>query len=331
MKIEIDIATLKYSVKFYLATGQILDLSLLYTAMSYGDDKGSLAQKASITIANTKTELGYLSDSIKLLTHIRIYANQKEVFRGAVWEWSYTSAQQKELTVTAYDGLIYTTQSKADQYFTDGVTTKEMIEHICSEWEIPLVYEWESITHSKTVFSHCQISSMFTSILEEAQSKSQTNYVMLMIEDTLYVKAKGSNPDVYVLNTNNVIQTQDALSMSGLVTQVVITGKENKEGHQPIDYVEKGKTEYGILQEIIVKDKNATLAQAQAEAWKILKERGTPKETIRVKSADVPFLRKGDKIKLTAGNLSGVFFVEGVMHNGAEKTMELELERKGAV
>ncbi len=38
-------------------------------------------------------------------------------------------------------------------------------------------------------------------------------------------------------------------------------------------------------------------------------------------------MRKGDKIKLVAGNLSGYFFVEGVTHNGFEKTMEMELER----
>ena len=72
---------------------------------------------------------------------------------------------------------------------------------------------------------------------------------------------------------------------------------------------------------------NFHLTPIEKEAKNILKEKGKPEETITVSTIDVPMVRKGDKIKLVAGNLAGYFIVEGVTHNGFEKTMEMELER----
>ena len=63
------------------------------------------------------------------------------------------------------------------------------------------------------------------------------------------------------------------------------------------------------------------------EAQNILKEKGKAEENISISTIDVPMMRKGDKVKVFAGNLSGYFIVEGITHNGFEKTMELELER----
>lgn len=46
-----------------------------------------------------------------------------------------------------------------------------------------------------------------------------------------------------------------------------------------------------------------------------------------VSAPDVPQIRKGDKIKVAAGNLSGFFYVKGVSHSATERTMEMELKR----
>lgn len=56
-------------------------------------------------------------------------------------------------------------------------------------------------------------------------------------------------------------------------------------------------------------------------------KKGKPEETITISTIDVPLIRKGDKIKLYAGNLSGYFYVEGINHNGFSKKMDMELER----
>lgn len=325
---EVDITKINYTVKALLNTGEVLNLTGLCTSLSWGDDKGGIAQKADMTLANTKIEQGYISDIICLCTKIYIYANEIEVFRGNVWEWDYTSAIEKELSVTVYDNMIYLTQSKSDSYFSSGMSTQSIVESICKEWEIPLSYTWESWEHGKVPLQGKTISDQITEVLDEAQTKLDSKYVAAMIKDTIEIKSKGSNQDIFSFHANNIMSTKNSLSLSNLVTKVLIVGKSEEEKRRPILETIDGKLEFGILQEIVTKDTNKTLADARKEAENILKEKGKPEESIEISAPDVPQIRKGDKIKVVAGNLSGYFFVEGITHNATDKTMDMELSRE---
>lgn len=325
---EVEIAKNKYMVKALLESGEILNLTDICTSLSWGDDKGGIAQKAEIALANTKIEHQYISDVICLCTRIYIYANEIEVFRGIVSEWSYSSELEKELSLTAYDSMIYTTQSKSDSYFSSGMSTQSIVESICGEWNIPLSYTWESWEHGKVPLQGKALSDQITEVLDEAQTKLDTKYVMVMVKDTLEIKPKGSNQDVFVFHANNIISTNNSLSLSSLVTKVLIVGKSEEEKRRPILETIDGKLEYGVLQEIVTKDTNKTLEDARKEAETLLKEKGKPEETIEISAPDVPQIRKGDKIKVMAGNLSGYFFVEGINHNATDKTMDMELSRE---
>lgn len=325
---EVDVAKIKYTLKAILETGETLDLTGLCIDLSWGDQKNSVAAKADITLANTKIEKGYISDLIKLCTLFYIFANGREVFRGVVWNWEYTSALEKEISITAYDRMIYLTQSKADSYFSSGMSTQSIVESICKEWGIPLKYEWESWAHGKTPIKNKSISEHITSVLDEAQTKLDSKYVALMSQDTLEIKRKGSNQEVFYFHGNNVMNTKDTMSLQNLVTSVVIVGKSEENARPPVLETVKGNTKYGTLQEIVTKDTNKTLEDVKKEAENILKEKGKPEETISVSTIDVPIMRKGFKIKLVAGNLSGYFFVESVTHNAEDKTMSMELTRE---
>lgn len=326
--LEVDIVNIKYTVKALLNTGDILDLTGLCTSFSWGDDKGGIAQKADITLANTKIEQGYISDMICLCTKIYIYANDAEAFRGIVWEWDYTSATEKELSLTAYDNMIYMTQSKSDSYFSSGMSTQSIVESICREWNIPLSYTWESWEHGKVPLQGKTISNQITEVLDEAQTKLNSKYVAVMVKDTLEIRKKGSNQDIFVFHANNIMSTKNSFSLSNLVTKVLIVGKSEEEKRRPILETIDGKLEYGVLQEIVTKDTNKTLEDVRKEAENILKEKGEPEESIEVSAPDVPQIRKGDKIKVVAGNLSSYFFVEGISHNATDKTMDIELSRE---
>ena len=324
---EIDITKLKYSVKAFFASGEAMDLTGLCTSLTWGDEKNSIAQKADITLANIKIDKGYISDLIVLCTRVVIFVNDKEYFNGFVWDWDYTSALEKELSFTAYDIMIYLTQSKGNTYYSSGKSTQFLVEDICKEWGITVQYEWESWTHGKTPLKDMEVSTQLTTVLDEAQTKLDSEYVMLMEKEVLMIRKKGSNQDVYYFHGKNVESTKDHLTLQGLVTKVLVYGKSEEEQRPPLLEKVNGNLDYGTLQEIVTKDSNKTLDDAKKEAQNILKEKGKPEETINVSTVDVPMMRKGDKIKLVAGNLSGYFFVEGVTHNGFEKTMEMELER----
>jgi hypothetical protein len=88
-----------------------------------------------------------------------------------------------------------------------------------------------------------------------------------------------------------------------------------------------GDTKYGILQEIIRRDSDKTVDAAKSEAETLLAERGKPEEDIRITVPDLPFLRRGDRVEVAAGNLIGFFDVTGVTHNGTVRQMTLTLDR----
>ncbi len=316
-----------YSVKAVLNTGQILDLTRICLSLGWGDQKGAIAQKADITLANVKINEGFIHELIKLCCLIFIYANGEEVFRGVVWEWEYTSAIAKQLSITAYDKMIYMTQSKANSYFSSGMSTKDIIESICAEWSIPLNYSWQSHTHGKLPINNKTISEHITSVLDEAQTKLDSKYTILMEKDTLIIRQQGINSDIFVFHTKNTISTKNCRSLQGLITKVLIVGKSEEDKRPPIIDSLEGKMQYGTLQEIITKDTNKSLDDVKNEAQNIIKENGKPKESISVKSVDVPKMRKGDKVRINAGNLDDYFIVEAVKHNAAEKTMDMELKR----
>lgn len=322
-----DITKLKYSVKVFFSSGEGMDLTGLCTSLTWGEEKDSIAQKAEIKLANIKIDKGYISDLIELCTQIVIFVNEEEYFRGIVWDWNYTSALEKELSFTAYDKMIYLTQSKGNTYYSSGKSTQFLVEDICSQWGINVQYEWESWTHGKTPLKDMEISRQLTTVLDEAQTKLDSKYVMLFEKDTLMIRKKGSNEDIYYFHGKNVESTTDRLTLQGLVTKVLVYGKSEEDKRPPLLKTVDGDLEYGVLQEIVTKDSNKTLDDAEKEAQNILKEKGKPEENITVSTIDVPMMRKGDKIKLVAGNLSGYFIVEGVSHDGFSKTMELELER----
>ena len=264
---------------------------------------------------------------IELCTQIVIFVNEEEYFRGIVWDWSYTSALEKELSFTAYDKMIYLTQSKGNTYYSSGKSTQFLVEDICKEWGINVCYEWESWTHGKTPLKDMEISRQLTTVLDEAQTKLDSKYVMLFEKDTLIIRKKGSNTDIYYFHGKNVESTTNRLTLQGLVTKVLVYGKSEEDKRPPLLKTVDGDLDYGVLQEIVTKDSNKTLEDAEKEAQNILKEKGKPEENISISTIDVPMMRKGDKVKVFAGNLSGYFIVEGITHNGFEKTMELELER----
>ena len=324
---EIDVSKTEYKVNAVTPSGENLNLTQYVTACTWSDSRSEVAARASVTFANRNTDKGYISNILKLCTLLFIFANGQEVFRGVVWEWEYTSAAQKEVSVTAYDKMIYATKSKDNSYYTAGKSTSAIVQDICGRWGISVNYQWQNYTHAKTPYKNKAVSEQIMETLEEAAKKTNSKYVAYMDKDVLQIKQKGANPDVYIFDTKNSISIKNKLSLSKLVTKVIIVGKEDKEGRVSIEETVNGDTQYGTIQEIVHRDSNSTLADAQAEANELINERGKPEETITLQAPDVPFLRKGDKIKVIAGNFDSFLYVLGVTHNAVDRTMNVECER----
>jgi len=327
----IDISTVRYDVELITENGTRYPLNNALISLQWEEQISELAQRATLTVANAQTGSASLMDLMKINCIIQISGRWGEggktlLFDGTIWEWQYTNAVNKELTITVYDRLIRLQQSKDFKYYSAGMTTQAIIGDICNDWGIPLSYKWkQSLTHEKKAFSALKISDMIiTEILEEVRQKTGEKYVVYFRDGQLQITGYGSNATVYRFDAENTISTSDKLTINDLVTRVKIIGKQNDGGRASVDAILDGDTRYGVLQEIIRRDTNKTLEATKAEAAALIETRGKPEEIIQIAVPDLPFLRKGDKLEVDAGNLIGFFFVAGVAHNATARQMAFQ-------
>ncbi|MCX4294313.1 MAG: hypothetical protein OSJ56_09695 [Prevotella sp.] len=331
---SVDVALLRYYVELVTETGAVYQIDHAVQSLGWEDQEGQLAQKATLSIAaDSKVGSKSLRSLLKINCIIRIYASwgsgKKKQFEGTIWEWNFTRSQSRELSIIAYDPMIRLQQSKDFKYFTKGHTTPAIIKNICGDWGVSVSYKWgKKLTHKKKVFNCETISDMIIKLLEEVRQQTGNRYVARYKNGKLEIDEYGQNKDVYEFKGKNTISTSDKLSMNNLVTRVKIIGKADDKGRSSVDAVLDGKLKFGVLQEVIRRDGDKDIGKAKAEAKRTLKERGKPEESIMVTAPDLPFMRKGDAVEMSAGNLSGTFYVLGVSHNADARQMTMTLLRK---
>jgi len=331
---SVDIALLRYFVELVTEEGAVYQIDNAVQSLAWEEQEGQLAQKATLGIAaDCRVGNKSLRSLLKINRIIRIYASwgngKKKQFEGTIWEWQYVHSQSRELSITVYDPMIRLQQSKDFKYFTKGHTTPAIINNICGDWGISVSYKWgKQLTHKKKVFNCETISDMIIKLLDEVRQQTGNRYVARYKNGKLEIDEYGQNKDVYEFRGKTTISTSDKLSMNNLVTRVKIIGKADDKKRSSVDAVIDGNLKFGVLQEVIRRDGDKDIGKAKAEANRTLKERGKPEENIMVTAPDLPFVRKGDAVEMSAGNLSGTFYVLGVSHNANTRQMTMTLLRK---
>ena len=318
----------------YLVSGGVkYHLSPAVAELELSDQKKELAKRATVTLVNTTVSGRWLSSLVKVRDRIFIYADDgernEEVFRGWVWTRSYKSAlKDRELTLKCYDNLVYFQESEESAYFSPGKATKDVLSTLCAKWGGKLDYTYASITHAKLVLRG-KLSDIFTEdILDLVQDRTGKKYVILSEQDTMVVKEIGTNSTVYAIKAGeNAISTGTKCTMDDLVTKVVILGKADDNERRPVEATVSGDTgAYGTLQKLINRSTNTTLADAKKEAQSLLTENGSPTWEYDVRAVDVPWIRKGDKVLINAGDIANAtLIVAGVERSISNKSKEMTL------
>lgn len=293
---------------------------------------GQIAQRVTLQLANVKVDGKWLSSLLKARDRVFIYANdgtqEKEVFRGYLWTRARNdSISEEKIQYTCYDNLIYFQESEDSLYFTSGKSTKDIMATICDKWGIKLQYSYDSITHTKLPLRG-YLSDIFTGdILDLVKKRTGKKYVILSDQDTMVVRPVGANSTIYhFVAGKNVTQTASGWTMDGVITKVIIVGKADDDDREPIEATVAGKTsEYGTLQKIQRRSEGTTLADAKIEAQKTVDENGEPKWEYEITAPDVPWIRKGDKIYVNAGDIVGHRIVTEVDRAIDQKHREMTL------
>lgn len=304
--------------------------------ISWEENENEIAARISFTVRNDKTAKGRLASLIKPGCLIGVFAavgkKKKEVARGYVADWNPQEQNgSNDLKCTCYDVLYSLQKSQDNKYFPSGTGTKSIITGIFTEWGIPMKnYSGPNVAHGKLKFNNSYVSDMLLEVLDDARKKGAGQYILRTEKGYADVVEKGSNTTVYVFRTNITKSVSTSISTAGLVTRVKVIGKADDEGNSGVEAVLDGETKYGVHQRIYTRGSDESLETAKSSAQEILNEDGVIKRKITLQAPDVPFIRKGDLVYVSAGVKDAYYFVKGIRHDCGASSMTLEVEYAGA-
>lgn len=326
----VDVSKIRYGVTASLSNGRTIEVINACENLGWEENSGEFSARANITLRDIEFEGTRLALLFPLCTKIYINADLgfgvNEMWRGTIWEWEFSGTPGDNVIITGYDMLYALQKSSDNRYYAKGKKTKSIIENVANAWNFQIGdYKGPDVKHAKLLFKNKKVSSIIQGILDDAQERGAEKSFARASRGRMDIVQYGQNDDVYCFSAENLSGIKNKYSMTDLVTRVVITGKEDSKGRPKVVAAINGKTQYGILQSIQSKGSDS-LAAAKKSAQKLLKEKGSPKHTLRLESPDVPVIRKGDRISLSVNQFKGYYYVTGVAHNATQGTMNMEVE-----
>ncbi|RIJ63600.1 hypothetical protein [Rummeliibacillus sp. POC4] len=303
----IDLTKVDYRVILLPPSGNKLDVTDLILSATHEEMKDEMAARLKLTFKDIKRDGAWVHNHVFLSKRLVLQATDgdgwKEIFRGSIYSWESVS-ENRTVNITAYDPLYATMQSEEHYYFTKGMTASSSIKQIASETGIPLGdISGPNVALAKKIYKG-KIGETIAKRLEESKEKGAGNFITLSTKGKLEVVKEGSNKIVYELLKDTLESSSDKRTIESLVTKVKIYGNESKKTRPKVETTVTGKTEFGTLQKILFKSSFENMGDAKNAANDLLKENGKPVVTMPVVHPDIPWLRKGDKIKIAAGTVS---------------------------
>ena len=315
-----------YTLVIVAEDGTQYDVSEFAEDLGWEENEKELALSMSFTVGTENAELASL---IKIGCIAAVLTEGQERARAVISRARVKISSGREVrVVTAYDEL-HPLQTSEDQFlFPAGQSTKSIITQILDEWGIPLgKYSGANVTHERLVYRSGTLAETILDILDDAEKKGGERSILRATQGQVEVITRGGNETVYELDEGDTISVEHETDITGLVTRVKVRGQSSdEEGIPPVEATVNGLTQFGIRQKIVHREKDATVAEARAAAQKILDQDGKIKRTQSVTAPDAADLRKGDRVYVNVGEVSGYFYANGVKHDAAAGTMTLELE-----
>lgn len=330
----LDISKMAYKIYLLRENGEQLNLTDVTQSVTWEENEGELAMRVSLSLANVMYNGKRISSIAKPNCQIIVIAElegkSEEVARAKITEWSPTlSGDSDVIALEGYDNLYDLQASQDNRYISAGVTTQAAIKSICSDWGIPIAtYNGPTNKNAKTIFKNEFLSDIILELLATAKKHGAKECMVRAVKGKLSVLPKAGNATVYSFEEGENLETVNyKISTGDMVTVVKVVATEDKNDRQKVEAIVKGKTEYGKRQRIYVRQNDDTLATAKAAAKQILSEEGQPTETLSIKAPDVPYIRRGDKIKLTCRVYKGFAVVDSIQHDASNRSMSMKLSK----
>lgn len=329
----IDISKIKYRLVVMTESKKQYNIKEFVEDLGWEENDGELATRISFTAKNEKTSAGLISSLAKPGCLVGVFATDgsidEEVARGYVTDWKpLLSGSKDKVDITCYDELYNLEESQDLIYYSSGIGTKSAITQIFDNWQIPTEkYDGPDVTHGKLAYKTESLADVLLDILDDAKKKGGDDAFIRAAKGKVSVLQWGSNKTVYHFEADNTKQVSHKMSTAGMITRVKVIGQEDDDGRSSVEAVVNGQTKFGIRQKIYVRGKDDSVSDAQSASQDIINEKGQVDEEITVQSPDVPFVRKGDLVHITAGTLNDYYFVKGIRHNADSMSMTMDLKK----
>lgn len=329
----IDISKIKYRLVVMTESKKQYNIKEFVEDLGWEENDGELATRISFTAKNEKTSAGLISSLAKPGCLVGVFATDgsidEEVARGYVTDWKpLLSGSKDKVDIICYDELYNLEESQDLIYYSSGIGTKSAITQIFDNWQIPTEkYDGPDVTHGKLAYKTESLADVLLDILDDAKKKGGGDAFIRAAKGKVSVLQWGSNKTVYHFEVDNTKQVSHKMSTAGMITRVKVIGQEDDDGRSSVEAVVNGQTKFGIRQKIYVRGKDDSVSDAQSAAQDIINDKGQVDEEITVQSPDVPFVRKGDLVHITAGTLNDYYFVKGIRHNADSMSMTMDLKK----
>lgn len=329
----VDISKIKYRLVVMTESKKQYNIKEFVEDLGWEENDGELATRISFTAKNEKTSAGLISSLAKPGCLVGVFATDgsidEEVARGYVTDWKpLLSGSKDKVDITCYDELYNLEESQDLIYYSSGIGTKSAITQIFDNWQIPTEkYDGPDVTHGKLAYKTESLADVLLDILDDAKKKGGGDAFIRAAKGKVSVLQWGSNKTVYHFEADNTKQVSHKMSTAGMITRVKVIGQEDDDGRSSVEAVVNGQTKFGIRQKIYVRGKDDSVSDAQSASQDIINEKGQVDEEITVQSPDIPFVRKGDLVHITAGTLNDYYFVKGIRHDADSMSMTMDLKK----
>ena len=359
----IDLTKVDYRLTLLPPNGSKIDITNLIDSCIHEEMDGEMSARVSVQMKNVKRADGWIHQHVFLDKRLILEATDgngwKELFRGSIKRWK-TIAEKHTVKFTAYDPSFNAMISKEHYFFPAGMKADASIKQIAAEQGIPLGrIDGPGIPLGRKMYNS-YIGDTIGSRLKEARQKGAGRFIPRSTAGKFEIVREGTNKIVYELTDLTVNNSSDERSIENLVTKVKIYGNEpkpkpkkkkklargekrekakvkavttatvkkedpNKDKRPKISVTVNGDTKFGVIQEVLYSSNFDNMAAAKAAANEILEEKGKPEITRPLVHPDIPWVRKGDLIKIDSGTIKGDCIVESVSRSSETRMMTLKL------
>ena len=324
----IDLMRVDYRLTLLPPNGSKIDITELIESWSHEEMEDQIAAKLTVKLKNVKREDGWIHQHVFLDKRLVFEATDgtgwKEIFRGSFKRWKTTS-DNHTIQVVAYDPLFNITITKEHYYFKTGMTAAASIKQIAAEQGIPIgKIDGPNKKLAKKLYKN-YIADTITGRIKESERKGSGKYILRSTKGKMECVLQGGNTVIYELDDWTTETSSDERSIEKLVTRVKIYGNAKGDKRPKVQATKDGQTKFGIMQEILYKSDFDNMKAANEAAAEILKEDGKPEINRPIVHPDIPWVRKGDKIKVNSGTINTMCVVKSV-DRGSDRMMTLQLK-----